>query len=103
MAATVTEQRRNAGQKTIETMGTITLSGSYTTGGESVAIPKPGTTKNPNFVEFNSKNGNAFQWDVAAAKMKAFSAVGTELTAGAYAAGYTGDTITYRAEFPKFG
>lgn len=103
MAAAVTELRKEGGQKSITTTGTIVLSGSYATGGDSVAIPKPGTTKPPNFVEFNSKNGNLYSWDASAQKMKAFSAPGTELTAGAYAAGYTGDVITYRAEFPKFG
>lgn len=103
MAAAVTELRREPGSRSITTTGTIVLSGNYTAGGEALAIPKPGTTKPPNFVEFNSKNGNAFQWDIAGQKMKAFSAIGTELTAGAYAAGYTGDVITYRAEFPKFG
>lgn len=101
MAAAITELRREGGQRSITTTGTIVLSGSYTTGGDALAIPKPGTTKSPNFVEFNSKNGNFYQWD--AGKLKAFSAPGTELGAGAYAAGYTGDVITYRAEFPKFG
>jgi len=35
--------------------------------------------------------------------MKIFSAPGTELVAGAYAAGYTGDVIRYEATYPKFG
>lgn len=103
MAAVATETAKYPGLREISTVGTIVLSGSYSTGGDAVAIPKPFTTKPPLFVDFMSKNGNSYAWDVAAQKIKAFSAPGTELTAGAYAAGYTGDVITYRATFPKLG
>lgn len=101
MAVVATEVRRLPQNRSVRTQGTLVLSGNYTTGGDPVVIPKPGTTKDPYWVKFNSKNGNAFQWD--AGKIKAFSAVGTELAAAAYAAGYTGDVISYEAEFPKLG
>lgn len=103
MAAVATETGKYPGLREITTIGTIVLSGSYATGGDAVAIPKPFTTKAPLFVDLISKNGNTYAWDVANQKLKAFSAVGTELTAGAYAAGYTSDVITYRATFPKLG
>jgi len=103
MANTVTELRRLPGFRHVVVQGTIVLSGSYATGGETLNIPKPGTTKAPYELTFVSKNGNAFIWDHTTDKMKAFSAVGTELAAGAYAAGYTGDVIRYQAVYPKFG
>jgi hypothetical protein len=103
MANTVTELRRLPGLRHVVVQGTIVLSGSYATGGETLGFIKPGTTKSPYNVAFYSKSGNFFVWDHTTDKMKAFSAAGTELTAGAYAAGYTGDVIRYEASYPKFG
>jgi hypothetical protein len=103
MAAVATETRKFPELRSVRSTGTVVLSGSYATGGDPLAIPKPYTTKEPYNVSFTSKNGNNFGWDPVAKTMKAFSAVGTELAAGAYAAGYTGDVITYMAEFPKLG
>ena len=103
MAAVATEVRRYPDLRSVRTTGTVALSGSYATGGDSLAIPKPGTTKDPYHVTFRSMNGNELVYDPVAKKIKAFSANGTELGAGAYAAGYTGDTIYYDAEFPKLG
>lgn len=103
MAAAVTEIRKIPTLRSIRSVGTITLSGSYATGGETVPFVKPGTTKAPYNVWFNSVNGNQYFWDVTNQKMKAFSGHGTELSAGAYPAGYTSDVITYEAEYPRGG
>ena len=103
MANTVTETRKLPGLRHITVMGTIALTGSYATGGETLGLIKPGTTKAPYNIAFFSKNGNFVVWDHTTDKMKIFSAPGTELVAGAYAAGYTGDVIRYEATYPKFG
>lgn len=103
MAATVTEVRKVPGLRSVRSVGTIALSGSYATGGDAAAIPKPYTTKAPLSVSVRSRNGNNVAYDVTNQKIKFFSAAATELAAGAYAAGYTADVIDYEAEFPKFG
>lgn len=99
---------------------TITPSGSYTTGGDTFDLtaitrpvgspPIPGgaqaTAPIPTQVTINSVNGYSYSYvkgtTRANGKFKVNTTANTELTAGAYPAGITGDTITAQIVFPRF-
>ncbi len=108
------------GVKFIYVYGTITLSGSYVTGGDTwdlTALSKPinhpgipsgtsGAANLPTQVYIQGVNGNSYAYvkgtTRANGKLKCFAPGGTEAGAVAYPAGFTGDTITFQAVFPRF-
>jgi hypothetical protein len=108
MAATATQTRAWQAGSAIRSTGTIVLSGSYTSGGDPLTLPKPGTMKAPYFVNVLGKAGYIYQYDFENAKLivrtgAAAQAALTELTAGAYIAALTGDVIRYIADWPRLG
>jgi hypothetical protein len=83
---------------------TLTFSGSYVTGGDAwdplVAWPgeSPSTVIT---ITVNGGDGFDFAYDRVNKKLKVYSASNTELAAGAYPAGLTGDTNTIALVFAK--
>lgn len=92
-------------------VGTFTASGSYATGGDTIAWANlAGTTKAPLIVLATGKAGYVYSYDLAATKLLTFygnydAADGPliEIPAAAYPAGVTGDVIQFVAVFPQFG
>jgi len=98
--------------KKVNIVGTITASGSYSTGGDTLNLQGLGikSSQLPFLVQISGQNGFIYQWVAgttqANGKMKVFVATtgGTNLplsehTAAAYVAGVTGDTITFEGMF----
>lgn len=108
MAAALTIASKSAQGRTVSVLGTIALSGNYATGGDALPLSAfgAGTTKAPHIVKIHGKAGFVYEYDAANGKLLVREgAVGplTELAAGAYPAGATGDSIRVEATFPKFG
>ena len=84
--------------------GTIAASGSYATGGDALSfvgvVPVPNANK-PAIVWVGGLNGYGYGYNKATGKIKVTTTSNTELAAGAYPAGITGDTIIFEALFPK--
>jgi len=98
--------------------GTLTFSGSYTTGGDTLdwttaneqisatgqvlAVAAP-----PRQVTIDSQNGNAGSYVPVQGsalnnwKVKCFVGSGTEVGAGAYPSSVTGDIVVFAAQFAK--
>lgn len=77
----------------------VAFSGNYTSGGDPFNLAAAiNATLVPLIVLFSSKNGYLYAYvpgaDATAGKIKVNSAVDTELAAGAYPAGVTGDVVT---------
>lgn len=110
----------DAGVKFFYVFITITPSGSYVSGGDTFdltaitrpvgAPPLPGggaaVAPLPTQVTINSRNGYSYSYvpgtTRANGKLKVNTAANTELSAGAYPAGVTGDVITAQIVFPRF-
>lgn len=104
MAAAFTEVRKYPGLRTIRVVGTIALSGNYTTGGETLTgLVKPFTTKDPQFVSLNHRRAATLSWNPTTQKLMAWTAPNTEHAAAAYAAAFTADVIDAEFEYPKGG
>jgi hypothetical protein len=121
MAASVTPLRpgsfdgTDATQSLIRAYFTVTPSGSYTTLGDTLDLTPLNVTSgyNPLLVVMRSAkaggvSGNTYAYTPASSsptqangKFQAFVAAGTEVPAGAYPAGVTGDTIIGYADFIK--
>jgi hypothetical protein len=86
-------------QNTTLLFGTLTASGSYATGGDALALPQiPGYDATKIIDIFiHGIAGYKYEFDIATSKVLVFTAGETELTAGAYPSGITGDTITFLA------
>jgi len=110
LVAAVTKQYYDG--KKVHVVGTITASGSYTTGGDTLNLQLLGikSSQVPYWFEVQGVNGFIYAFVAgttqANGKVKAFveATVATntplaEHTAAAYVAGITGDTITFYAEF----
>lgn len=105
IAITVTRQDKNDIYLII--VGTIALSGTYPTGGETVAIAGLKTSKTtPLSFMATGKAGFQYQYDYANAKLmvRVNDAGGAnapmgEHTNATYAAGVSGDTITFEAQY----
>lgn len=90
-------------------VGTLTASGNYAAGGDapSWASSLIKSTKAPYCVFLSGIAGFVYVWDRAAGKVWTYTSGANaqdplaELSAGAYPAGVTGDTITFLALFPK--
>jgi hypothetical protein len=101
--------------QSIRVICNVVVSGSYSTGGEDLstiladARVKAGTLGKTRFFAAYAQSSNGANVSIplivgtTPIKMKFFSSVGTELGAGAYAAGYTGDLIRLDFSFPKYG
>jgi hypothetical protein len=96
--------------KQVYVVGTITASGSYSTGGDTLDLTNQSfipADALPKQVSIFTQTGQVFNyaWVLGAAlnngKVKIYQAGGTELGAGAYPAGITGDIIAFSAVFPK--
>jgi hypothetical protein len=90
--------------------GTLTASGSYSTGGDTLdfttVASQIAASQAPVQVWVGGSSGDAYSWVRGAAlnnqKIKINTASGTELAAGAYPARITGDTsIQFEAVFNK--
>lgn len=99
LAMTVTDHWDDG--KRLHVTGTLTASGSYSTGGDTLPTnPAIKTTKNPVFVVVNMFS--AYYAQQNGAKVKFFTAAGAEVSAGAYPSDITEDTITFYAIYHKF-
>jgi len=103
LALTVTKQWYDG--KKVFVVGTIVASGSYATGGDTINFTSLGipSSQGAFWVKFNSLNGYGYTFapgtTQANGKVRINTASNTELGAGAYPAGITGDTIVYFALF----
>ena len=99
-------------QKRVHVIGTLTASGSYPTGGDTVPLTDPLIKSNTSPVWFQAQGQGGYNYvglpgalnsTPATAKLQAFAdAGGTEVPAGAYPAGITSNPIKFYAIFPKF-
>jgi hypothetical protein len=92
--------------------GTLTLSGSYVSGGDTLDLTTmkiPGTTSCISFLAFSTGGVLAVQYvplgslttALASWKLKIATTFGSELGAGAYPAPLIADTIAFQAVFTK--
>ncbi len=91
--------------------GKLAFSGSYVAGGDtldwSAVMPLVASSSAPLQVSVTSQNGSVNSYvpvqgsGISNWKLKIFTAGGTELAAGAYPAGVTGDTVIWQAQFRK--
>lgn len=113
MAITLTQQPQfyDMGTRIASVRVDFVLSGSYATGGETVdltQIPRVHVRDKSKIkvIWFQSANGVyaynfVFGSNLTNGKIKILTALGTELGAGAYAAGYTSDTPSMFIEYLK--
>jgi hypothetical protein len=110
MPLAITITSIDAGADNIFVFGTLTASGSYTTGGDTLDFTTAGTqipaSKVPVQAWVGGSTGDSYGWLKGTAlnnqKVKISTASGTELAAGAYPARITGDTsIQFEAVFSK--
>jgi hypothetical protein len=80
------------------TTGTLTFSGSYATGGDTLAagtigkrIPSIGTVRE--LIPLGTARGNTMEYDLTNGKLKFYSAANTEMTAAAYNAALTATPV----------
>lgn len=113
MAVAITVTRSTKAQEGWRVMGTLVLSGTYPTGGEPVdlkPLPRMFSSKKPDVVDVNGKAGFSYQYDLLNEKLFVYSntAGGAnaplgEHTAATYAAGVSGDVITFDAIWGRPG
>lgn len=117
MAITINITQVQENLDSVEVIGTLTLSGNYTTGGDTIdwTTAAGAQTANgriftpsglPVCCQINGSTGDSYGYIAGTAlnnsKVKINTASNTELGAGAYAARFTGDTnIYFDAAFPK--
>lgn len=112
MAAAVNTPTTEAGEKLIQAIGTITMSGSYTTGGDTLDfVGKIHTGRAPEFVEIIGESGFLYRWvkgtTLANGKIKVMQGdndngsdgPAVEVASGALPAGVTGDVVRYKATY----
>lgn len=90
----------------LEVLGTLTLSGNYGTGGESLATvlkdERIKSSRAPYAVFVSDVSGYAFGWNAVTNKLMVFSAPGTELAAAGYPAALTtSNPVLFNAYFQK--
>ncbi len=93
----------------IHVVGTLTFSGNYTSGGDTLNFGLPLIKSNscPIYVVMTGVGIYLYRLvigtTIANSKVKIFSlATGLEIGAGAYPGGVTADAVTFYAIFPKF-
>lgn len=106
LAVTITDHWTDG--KRIHVIGSIVASGNYVANGDTLnlASTEIKSASLPEFVMVKGVSGYTYDYVAgttqANGKLKSYSAYATELAAGAYPAGNTGDTIKFYAIFPKF-
>ena len=118
MAIAIAVQSVNSSGDITQVAGTLTFSGSYATGGDTLdwttaneQISETGQVLSvatpPKQMSTDSQNGNAGYYVPVQGsalnnwKVKCFVGSGTEVSAGAYPSSVTGDIVAFRAEFAK--
>lgn len=109
MAVTVYNDLTEAGNKTLKIRGKLVFSGSYATGGETFNFTTiPGCNVKKDAVALVSVwgcGGYGYGWapggTLAVGKVKISTTAAAELTAGAYPAGVTSDTVFFEVCIPK--
>jgi hypothetical protein len=100
-----------SGRNLVYAIGTLTFSGSYSTGGDTLdltSISEKLSSSQIVQIVIDSLNGNNMYYVAVVGnalnnhKIKIFSAGGTEVSAGAYPGGVTGDTVQVRITARKF-
>ena len=103
MAIAFKETIKLPGFRSFRQLGTLTFTGSYVVGGEIPSgLIKVWTAKNALGARFFNKGPNVFTYDPVTGKVLVYAA-GVELTAAAYPASVTNDTVTMDIEFLKLG
>lgn len=79
--------------------GTLTFSGSYATGGDTLDLtkylPAMGTIRQ--LVVLSTARGNSLEYDVTNKKLKVFASANTEAAAAAYNAALTASPVPFSA------
>jgi hypothetical protein len=108
MALVVTVTDHWSDTKRIQAVGSVTPSGSYSTGGDTMALGSTAIKSSsiPSYVDMGGSGGYLYSYvkgtTINNGKMKiVVSSTGLELAAGAYPAGVTSDSIGFHAFFPK--
>jgi hypothetical protein len=100
-----------SGRNLVYAIGTLTFTGSYPTGGDTLDLTTVSDKLSSSQIVqivIDSLNGNNMYYVAVVGsalnnhKIKAFSAGGTEIAAGAYPGGVTGDTVQVRITARKF-
>ena len=103
IALTVTDHWSDT--KRIHVVGTLAFSGNYATGGVAVSFAdiKIKSASPPVYVAVSGLSKYLYLFNYATGKLKNIVPdTGVEVSAAAYPAGITGDTVTIYAIFPKF-
>ena len=118
MAIAINVQNVDASGTVVWVTGTVSFSGSYSTGGDTLdwttAIPQVGqngsaipSDSQPQQAMFDSQDGNAGYYVAVQGsalnnwKVKCFQGGGTEISSGAYPGSITGDIVAFQAQFKK--
>ena len=108
MALATTIQYQFDNGQSLEVIGTFTASGSYATGGNAVTWTSTNikSTRSPVFVAVSGNGGYFYEYDLANTKLivrecAASATLAPQIAATTYPSGVSGDTITFRALFPK--
>lgn len=110
MATTVAVRSYWDDGKRVHVLGTVTFSGSYTTGGDSVSLTGlfPGQRSAAELVKIDGKSGYVYKFDRNNSKILVMQAPATgtnplaEIPASAYPSGVTSDTVDFYAVAKKF-
>lgn len=110
MTVTIKSSLCEWGQKCVTVRGTIVFSGSYATGGETWNLTTfagvPVKKQDPVAVGIWGAAGYGYGYvpvvnDLSTGKLKISTTAATELLAGAYPAGITGDVVMFEIVLPK--
>lgn len=109
LAATIKNNLTDVGVRTVTLRGTLALSSSYATGGDAWDLTRfagfPVQTGDQVSVSVWGANGYGYGYvpgaNLTNGKIKVTTASNTELAAGAYPAGVTGDTIMFEIVLQK--
>jgi len=107
MAVTATVTNKWTDAKRIHVLGSLSISGSYVTGGDTITFSNPSLIKSKSpvlFMEINGQSKYLYRAVIGTpTKMKVYvPETGAELSAAAYPTGVTGDVVTFYAIYRKF-
>jgi len=100
-AITIDNTKTDSTQNHFIFYGTMVLSGSYATGGETPDYTQVQATGTADWIDVASLAGYAWVYTFTDAKIRLNDSAGTEHAAGAYAGGITGDTVRVRIWMKK--